>query len=223
MNHGTTTTTGELDPPSSGRQADGRFAIGNKISPGRAAGSRHKVTLQVEALLGGEAEKLTRKAIEKALEGDAVALRLCLDRLAPPRRAPSVDITLPLLGRKPSRRYPRNERPRRRRYDREHKPERGGRARQACRFVCASDRDARLGRTRRCIGGEKMIGFSDTQLATLTEAVGRVEHGKRNAFMRRVASELARGRVECGRPIDDAELTRAISAVERSLSAHLAA
>lgn len=68
-----------------------------------------------------------------------------------------------------------------------------------------------------------MIGFSDTQLAALTEAVGRIEHGKRNAFMRRVASELARGRVECGRPTDDADLTRAIEAVERSFSANLAA
>ena len=33
-----------------------------------------------EALLDGEAEALTRKAIETALEGDVAALRLCLDR-----------------------------------------------------------------------------------------------------------------------------------------------
>jgi hypothetical protein len=38
------------------------------------------------ALLDGEAEALTRRAIEKALEGDTVALRLCLDRIAPPRK-----------------------------------------------------------------------------------------------------------------------------------------
>ena len=33
-----------------------------------------------------EAEALTRKAIERALEGDTTALRLCLDRLLPPCR-----------------------------------------------------------------------------------------------------------------------------------------
>ena len=40
----------------------------------------------VEELLDGEAEALTRKAIDKALEGDMAALRMCLDRLLPPRR-----------------------------------------------------------------------------------------------------------------------------------------
>jgi hypothetical protein len=40
----------------------------------------------VEALLEGEAEGLTRKAVEMALGGDVTALRLCLDRIAPPRR-----------------------------------------------------------------------------------------------------------------------------------------
>ena len=40
-----------------------------------------------EALLDGEAENLTRKAIELANEGDITALRLCLDRLLPPQRS----------------------------------------------------------------------------------------------------------------------------------------
>jgi hypothetical protein len=43
-------------------------------------------TLAVEALLDGEAETITRKAIELAKEGDLTALRLCLDRIAPPRK-----------------------------------------------------------------------------------------------------------------------------------------
>jgi hypothetical protein len=37
-------------------------------------------------LLDGEAEALTRKAVELALDGDASALRLCLDRVVGPRR-----------------------------------------------------------------------------------------------------------------------------------------
>jgi hypothetical protein len=39
----------------------------------------------VEALLNGEAEKLTRKAIDLGLAGDMAALRLCVDRIIPPR------------------------------------------------------------------------------------------------------------------------------------------
>lgn len=35
------------------------------------------------ALLEGEAEALSRKAVEMALEGDSVALRLCLERICP--------------------------------------------------------------------------------------------------------------------------------------------
>jgi hypothetical protein len=49
-------------------------------------GARHKATVAAEALLDGEAEALTRKAIEKALEGDTTALRLCLERIIPPRK-----------------------------------------------------------------------------------------------------------------------------------------
>jgi hypothetical protein len=66
-----------------------------KGNPGRPKGARHKVTCAVEALLEGEAEALTRKAIEKALDGDTVALRLCLERIAPPRKDPHVQFDMP--------------------------------------------------------------------------------------------------------------------------------
>jgi len=50
-------------------------------------------------LLDGEAEALTRKAVELALAGDAMALRLCLDRIIPPRRGRRVQLGLaPLRG-----------------------------------------------------------------------------------------------------------------------------
>jgi hypothetical protein len=77
-----------------GRNTDGRFARGN---PGKTTGSRHRTTLAVEALLDGEAEALTRKAVEMALGGDMAALRLCLERIAPPRRASPVRLSLPVL------------------------------------------------------------------------------------------------------------------------------
>jgi hypothetical protein len=51
----------------------------------------------VEALLDGEAEALTRKAIERAKEGDSVALRLCLERILPPRKDRPVSFSLPKI------------------------------------------------------------------------------------------------------------------------------
>ena len=74
------------------------FAPGVSGNPaGRPPGARNRATLAVEALLEGEAEALTRKAIERALEGDGQALRLCLDRIAPPRRDRPVSFALPPL------------------------------------------------------------------------------------------------------------------------------
>ena len=61
----------------------------------RERGARHRVTRAVEALMEGEHEKLTRIAIDKALDGDTSALRLCLDRIAPPRRDVPISIHLP--------------------------------------------------------------------------------------------------------------------------------
>ena len=82
------------DPNNDGRKSDGTFAPGNSLG-GSRKGSRHKTTLAVEALLEGEHEKLTRTVIDKALEGDTVALRLCLDRIAPPRKNAPVTFQMP--------------------------------------------------------------------------------------------------------------------------------
>jgi hypothetical protein len=75
-----------------GRKTDGKFAGGN---PGRPKGARHKTTLAIQALLDGEGEALTRKAIDMALAGDTTALRLCLERIAPPRKDAPVRFDLP--------------------------------------------------------------------------------------------------------------------------------
>jgi Family of unknown function (DUF5681) len=74
------------------------FQKGQSGNPaGRPKGSRHRTTLAMEALLDGEAELITRKAVEMALTGDATALRLCLERLLPARRDRPVAFTLPKL------------------------------------------------------------------------------------------------------------------------------
>jgi hypothetical protein len=70
------------------------FQPGN---PGKPKGARNRVTRAVDELLNGDAEKITRKAIEMALGGDTVALRLCLDRLCPARRDRPVMFALPAI------------------------------------------------------------------------------------------------------------------------------
>lgn len=77
-----------------GRKPDGTFGPGN---PGKPKGTRHKATVAAQELLDGEAEALTRKAVELALEGDTTALRLCLERIAPPRKDAPLKVDLPEL------------------------------------------------------------------------------------------------------------------------------
>jgi len=76
----------------SGRNTDGTFGPGNS---GKPKGTRHKATQAALALLDGEAEALTRQAVTLALGGDTTALRLCLERIAPPRRDAPVTFDLP--------------------------------------------------------------------------------------------------------------------------------
>ena len=78
----------------SGRNADGTVGPGN---PGKPRGTRHKATVAALALLEGEADRLTRRAIEVALTGDVTALRLCLERIAPPRKDAPVTFPLPSM------------------------------------------------------------------------------------------------------------------------------
>jgi hypothetical protein len=72
------------------------FKPGQSGNPaGKPVGARHKVTRAIEALMEGQADALTQTAIRKALEGDGVALRLCLERLAPPRKDTPIAFALP--------------------------------------------------------------------------------------------------------------------------------
>jgi hypothetical protein len=79
-----------------GRDENGRFVKGCSGNPsGRPLGARNKATETAELLLDGEAEALTRMALELALGGNATALRLCLERIIPPRRGRPVQLGLP--------------------------------------------------------------------------------------------------------------------------------
>jgi len=84
-----------------GRDAHGRFEKGYSGNPksgnpnGRPVGARNKATEVAELLLDGETEALTRMAIELALDGNPTALKLCLERIIPPRRERPVKLGMP--------------------------------------------------------------------------------------------------------------------------------
>ena len=74
------------------------FEPGQSGNPsGRPKGARNKATLAIEALLDGDAEALTRKVVAMALEGNIPALRLCFERLLPPRRDRAFAFDLPKI------------------------------------------------------------------------------------------------------------------------------
>ena len=82
-----------------GRNTAGQFSAGNS---GRPKGSRNKATIAIESLLQGQAEALTqtavtKTAVTKALEGDSIALRLCMDRIAPAPKDQPVSFSLPKM------------------------------------------------------------------------------------------------------------------------------
>jgi len=77
----------------------GRWKKGESGNPrGRPVGARGRATMAAEALLEGEAEAITRKAVELALEGDRTALRLCLERISPPARERPLSLDLPPIS-----------------------------------------------------------------------------------------------------------------------------
>lgn len=78
-----------------GRNTARQFTTGNS---GKPKGSRNKATLAIESLLQGQAEALTQTAVFKALEGDSVALRLCMERLAPAPKDQPVSFNLPKMN-----------------------------------------------------------------------------------------------------------------------------
>jgi len=82
-----------------GEQRGRPFQKGQSGNPGgRPRGARDATTVALEALLDGEAEALTRKAVELALAGDIQALRIYLDRILPTRKDRPVTFALPPIN-----------------------------------------------------------------------------------------------------------------------------
>jgi hypothetical protein len=74
----------------------GKFKAGQSGNPkGKPKGALNKATMAAQKLLDGEAQTITQKAVDLAKEGNPVALRLCLERLLPPRKDRPVALSLP--------------------------------------------------------------------------------------------------------------------------------
>jgi hypothetical protein len=85
-------------PAKTGKKQTTKFNSGRSGNPnGRPQGSRNKATLAIERLLDGQSEALTQKAVELALAGDMQALKLCLERICPPRKSRPIQIDLPMV------------------------------------------------------------------------------------------------------------------------------
>lgn len=74
------------------------FKKGQSGNPkGKPPGARNKSTLLLEQMFDDDAKSIGKKAIELAKNGDATALRLCLDRLMPVRRDRHIAFELPKI------------------------------------------------------------------------------------------------------------------------------
>ena len=65
---------------------------------GRPRGSVNRTTRACQELLDGEGEAITHKAIKLAKRGNIQALRLCLDRILPPRRERLIAMDIPVVN-----------------------------------------------------------------------------------------------------------------------------
>ena len=82
------------------RTIKSQFKKGVSGNPaGRPVGSRNKATLACEQMLEGESKELVRVAMDLAKKGNIHALRLCLDRIVPPRKERCIHLELrPILS-----------------------------------------------------------------------------------------------------------------------------
>lgn len=75
-----------------------RFQAGQSGNPaGRPPGSLNKRTLAAQAVLAERAEEIVTNLMDRAMEGQGTAMRLCADRLLPTGRNRCVAIELPMV------------------------------------------------------------------------------------------------------------------------------
>jgi hypothetical protein len=86
-------------PPSEPAAPRGRpWVKGQSGNPAGRPSRARQAAIVAEALIGRKTVPLTNKLLELALAGDRALLRACVDRIAPPRREPPVDLDLPPIA-----------------------------------------------------------------------------------------------------------------------------
>jgi Family of unknown function (DUF5681) len=74
------------------------FQPGQSGNPaGRPKGARHRITLMAEKLMEDDAEAVVQSVVAAAKDGDMVAARLVLERIAAPRKGRTVAVDLPAV------------------------------------------------------------------------------------------------------------------------------
>ncbi len=76
-----------------------QFQAGQSGNPnGRPAGSRNKGMMVIEKLLEEGAADIAKMAIRRAAGGDNAMIKLCFDRLCPPRKDRPIPFEMPEIG-----------------------------------------------------------------------------------------------------------------------------
>ncbi|MEI8394067.1 MAG: DUF5681 domain-containing protein [Rhodospirillaceae bacterium] len=87
------------EPGNVGPKQDGRFKPGQSGNPaGKAPGTKHHATRMAENLMEGAAESVVQAVLAAAQDGDMVAARLVLERIAPVRKGRPVSLPLPAVN-----------------------------------------------------------------------------------------------------------------------------
>jgi Family of unknown function (DUF5681) len=77
-----------------------RFQKGQSGNPaGKPKGARHKTTILAERLMQDDVEKIVNAVLTAARNGDMMAAKIILDRIAPVRRGQGVFFDLPKIER----------------------------------------------------------------------------------------------------------------------------
>ena len=86
------------NPVKTGKKQDTKFKKGQSGNPkGRKQGSRSKATILAEQLLDSEVKELVNECIKMAKAGDSTAMKICMDRLIPPRKDRPISLILPQI------------------------------------------------------------------------------------------------------------------------------